>query len=57
MKRREFIASGLATGAVATGNAGYLGSVTASAMPTAPARKFKLKYAPALWDVQEPWRH
>lgn len=45
MKRREFIASGLATGAVATG-VGLLGSVSASAMPTAPARKFKLKYAP-----------
>ena len=55
MKRRKFIASGLVTGVVATGavvtgavepGAGMLGSVTASAMSTAPAHKFKLKYAP-----------
>lgn len=55
MKRRKFIASGLVTGVVATGavatgavapGAGLLGNVTASAIPTAPARKFKLKYAP-----------
>jgi len=50
MKRRKFIASGLVTGVVATGavqpGVGLLGSVTALAKPVAPARKFKLKYAP-----------